>query len=373
VRCLSVRDASTRGAVIREAVRVLRGGGIVAFPTETVYGLCVEAGSREAVERLFALKGRDARRACAYLLADRDAAESYVGSLPPFARRIADHHWPGPVTLVVPGREGSDMVGLRLPEHPAARLLASQAGRPLLQTSANRSGEPAALNASGVIRALGDSVDLILDGGRAPGGRSSTVVRCDDASYTVLRAGAVPADAIARAAARLILVACTGNICRSPLGEAMLRHATAKRLGCRAAQVALHGFRFGSFGTMAMPDHPATEHSVTVAAERGLDLRTHRSRTFSIALLEEAEQVYCMAKNHLEFLQPYFTGERSDALALLDPKGKQVHDPYGRSLKVYRKTAEQISKAVARRAEELVAPEEEEEQEEAAEPEADEG
>jgi protein-tyrosine phosphatase len=256
------------------------------------------------------------------------------------------------VTLVVPGHKDGETVGLRLPALELPRALADIAGHPLLQTSANRTGQPAALNAAAVEESLRGAVDLLLDGGRAPGSRSSTVVRCDRRSVTVLRAGAVPDEEILRAASELTLIACTGNLCRSPLAEALLRKLVAERLGCAPTDVARFGHRFLSFGTMAMVNRPATAEAIEVGREHGVELSGHRSRIFSPRLLASARRVYGLARNHIDFLLPYFS-DRPHALDLLDPKGREIHDPYGRSLKVYKRVGVQIARAVARRADEL--------------------
>ncbi|HEX5136718.1 MAG TPA: L-threonylcarbamoyladenylate synthase [Planctomycetota bacterium] len=342
---------------VARAAEILRAGGVVAFPTETVYGICADALNPEAVRKLYAVKGRDPEKACAYLLAGAEAAERVAPPMPPLARRLATRLWPGPLTLVVPGQKDGESVGLRLPALELPRALADIAGHPLLQTSANRAGEPAALNAAAVAESLGGTIDLLLDGGRAPGSRSSTVVRCDRRSVTVLRAGAIPTADILRAASELTLIACTGNLCRSPFAEALFRKALAERLGCEPADLPRFGHRFASFGTMAMVNRPATAEAVEVGREHGLDLTHHRSRVFSLRLLGDARRVYGLANNHIEFLRPYFAA-RPHALELLDPKGREIQDPYGRPLKVYRKTADQIARAVGKRVLELSGEEE---------------
>ena len=351
MRQVSVDQKTPDPQSLAEAVRVLEAGGLVAFPTETVYGLCADASNPAAVARLYAVKGRDRERDCAYMLPDRSGFREHADELPLLARRLADRFWPGPITLVVPGKDDG-MVGLRLPSIVLARSLALAAGRPLLQTSANRTGQPAVLNAQGVLEIFPEGVDLLLDGGPAPGGRSSTVVRCSQRRFSILRPGAISEEDIVRAATDLILLACTGNLCRSPLAEASLCHSLATELGCEISELLEHGFRFGSFGTMAMVDRSASDNAVVSAAEHALDLSQHRSRPFSIDLLEEARTVYCLASGHREFLAPYFRDRPGD-LAMLDPKGKDIRDPYGRSLKVYRKVAEQILKACDTRAKEL--------------------
>jgi L-threonylcarbamoyladenylate synthase len=356
---IKVKPEEPAPEAVARAAEVLRAGGIVAFPTETVYGICADALNPEAVRRLYEAKGRDPEKACAYLLADAKAAEKVAPPMPPLARRLAAHLWPGPLTLVVPGRKDGETVGLRLPALELPRALADIAGHPLLQTSANRTGEPAALNAAAVEESLGKAIDLLLDGGRAPGSKSSTVVRCDRRSVAVLRAGAIPAEEILRAASELTLIACTGNLCRSPFAEALFRKVLAERLACAPADLPRFGHRFASFGTMAMVNKPATEEAVEVGREHGVDLTEHRSRIFSPRLLASARRVYCLASNHLDFLRPYFA-DRPHALELLDHKGREIHDPYGRPLKIYRRVGQQIARAVEKRADELLAPEEEE-------------
>jgi L-threonylcarbamoyladenylate synthase len=348
-----VRVDRPDAAPVAEAARVLGAGGIVAFPTETVYGLAVNADDEAARRRLYEAKGRDARKACAFLLASRDDALRHVERLPSFAQRLADAFWPGPCTLVVPGPDGT-LVGLRLSSDPLPRALAEAAGCPILQTSANRSGEPAATDAKGVADALGDAIDLLLDGGPTAEGRPSTVVQCDDAVFSILREGAIPADRVLRVATDLTLVACTGNLCRSPMAEGFFRMEAAALLGCDPEDVVWRGHRFGSFGVMAVPGLPPTPEAVKAAAELGADIAAIRSRRFALALVHEARRVFGASRSHVEFLQPYFH-ERPKDLDLLRPDGKDIDDPIGRGLRVYRRVARELRDACRRRVEEILA------------------
>jgi tRNA threonylcarbamoyl adenosine modification protein (Sua5/YciO/YrdC/YwlC family) len=352
VRTIAVRSNDPHKKVVREAVRVLLEGGIVAFPTETVYGLVVDATNKAACDRLYALKGRGAEKACAFLLPDRDAAGQHVPRIPAPAARIADAFWPGPVTLVLPGQDGT-LVGLRLPSEALPRALAREVGRPLLQTSANKSGQPAAINAAGVAAALGSGLDLILDSGRSPGGRASTVVQCDAHTFKILRAGAVPAAELTRAATDLYLSICTGNICRSPLAEALFRREAAQRLDCDQDDVVSYGYRFGSCGTSGLPGHPASDHSIRVGKELGVDLSAHRGRPMSESVIAEAHAVYCLARHHQDELIVEFPSRVRDC-QILRPDGQDIPDPIGRSLKTYRLVAKQIEAAVQNRIEEIL-------------------
>ena len=190
-----------------DAIRTLRNGGVVALPTDTVYGLAADLASPAAIERLFAAKGRPADRAVVLLLADAAQADA-IASWPASAAGLANAFWPGGLTIVVPQRAGAELpegltggrstIGLRLPDHPAPRALAAGLG-PLPVTSANLSGRPPAADAGEILDQLGDAIDLILDGGPARGGPPSTVVDCSGDVVRILRSGAIPEDAIAAA------------------------------------------------------------------------------------------------------------------------------------------------------------------------------
>lgn len=195
-----------------EAIDLLRRGGLVALPTDTVYGIGVALDAPDGIERLFAAKGRPPDKAIILLVADIGQAER-TGLFGPAARALASAGWPGSLTLVVPRRPevwlpadltaGGSTIGLRLAGHAAPRALARALG-PLPVTSANRSGQPDATNAAAVLADLGEALDLVLDGGTTPGGIPSTVVRCDGWDIEILRIGVMPAARIAEivAAAR---------------------------------------------------------------------------------------------------------------------------------------------------------------------------
>jgi L-threonylcarbamoyladenylate synthase len=190
-----------------DAVAVLRAGGIVAMPTDTVYGVGVALNVPNGLERLFAAKDRPLDKAIVLLVADVQQAAS-VGVLTPAARVLAKRFWPGGLTLVlaqVPGADlpasltgGAATIGVRVPDHDCPLDLARELG-PLPVTSANLSGRDAATSAEEAAAQLGERIDLILDGGPARGGVPSTVVDCSGEQPKVLRAGAIAAEALAAA------------------------------------------------------------------------------------------------------------------------------------------------------------------------------
>jgi L-threonylcarbamoyladenylate synthase len=203
-------DAPESAAAVAEAARVLRAGGLVAIPTETVYGLAADALDAAAVRRIFAAKGRPSFNPLIAHVPDADAARALVAAWPPEAARLAEALWPGPVTLVLPKRPGLvpdevtaglPAVAVRVPAHPVALAVLRAAGRPLAAPSANRYTELSPTRAEHVVRALGDRVDLVLDGGPSGVGIESAVVDLTGVAAgeppRVLRAGALPAATLA--------------------------------------------------------------------------------------------------------------------------------------------------------------------------------
>lgn len=182
---------------LMNALAVLRQGGLVAFPTDTVYGLGALAFSGMAVAKLFPAKGRPESKAIPVLVDGLGALEHVVKELSPEAEDLASRFWPGPLTLVVCRRPElpleigpGDTVGVRMPDHPVALRLLTAAG-PLAVTSANRSGEPECSTAEAVLVALGGRFDVLLDGGPTPGGPPSTVVDCTQTPCRILRQGPI--------------------------------------------------------------------------------------------------------------------------------------------------------------------------------------
>jgi L-threonylcarbamoyladenylate synthase len=188
-----------------EAVEVLRAGGIVGLPTDTVYGIAVALTTPGGIERLYEAKQRPLDKGIVLLLDDATQA-ARTGLLTPAAAALAAAAWPGGLTIIVPQRPdvpwppaltgGAATIGLRIPDHDAPRTLARSLG-PLPTTSANISGLPEAADATAILDQLGDAIDLVLDGGPARGGPPSTVVDCTGADPLIVRDGAMPVAEIA--------------------------------------------------------------------------------------------------------------------------------------------------------------------------------
>lgn len=183
-------------AILR-AGQVLSQGELVAFPTDTVYGLGALAWNKQAIDRLFTVKGRDTSKAIAVLIGRTADLRLITAQLSQTAWRLSQRFWPGAITLVVSRHPGlpdnlssEPTIGVRMPDHPLALALLQHTG-PLAVTSANLSGQSSATTAIEVLDQLGDQIPLILDGGRTPSGQPSTVLDCTGDGLKILRQGAI--------------------------------------------------------------------------------------------------------------------------------------------------------------------------------------
>ncbi len=184
---------------IKQAVTILKNGGVVAYPTDTVYGLGACMTDINAVDRIFQVKGRPKGMALPVLLADFKQIAEIVTAVTPAAKRLADEFFPGALTIILPKSEyvpdiitgGGRTVAFRIPNHPVPLALVKGLGRPIVGTSANLSGQPSALSAAEVSNQIGDKIDMVIDGGKCPGGIESTVIDLSGEKPVIRRQGAI--------------------------------------------------------------------------------------------------------------------------------------------------------------------------------------
>ncbi len=252
-------------AAIADAARILRRGGLVAFPTETVYGLGANARDGEAVARLFEIKERPRINPLIVHVRDQAAAE-LLGEFTPTARSLAKRFWPGPLTLVLPRKTsagvsrlvsaGLDTIALRVPAHRVSAELLAAARVPIAAPSANISGRVSPTTAAHVAAELGDRVELVLDGGRATLGLESTVLGFEGDEVILLRPGAIPSGEIERVAGPLRTQEV--KVIRAP-GQLASHYAPRARLRLNASDLrdgeALLAFGHGLAGS---PDRHLT-------------------------------------------------------------------------------------------------------------------
>ncbi len=270
---------------IERAVAVLRRGGLVAFPTETVYGLGADATDDDALARLYSVKRRPADHPVIVHLGRKADLEEWASAVPDAARRLAAALWPGPLTLVLPAAGtvsrvatgGLDTVGLRVPDHPLALELLDAFGGGIAAPSANRFGRVSPTSAHAVEQDLGPEVDLVLDGGTCAVGVESTIVAVTDTDVRVLRPGAVTVDTVAALTGH---VPTTGGATPAP-GTLPAHYAPAARVdvvsttalrGHLTALGADSGVRVGLLGPASdLASVDAAVPVVTLAAVRDAD------------------------------------------------------------------------------------------------------
>jgi len=265
-------DADALDPAIAEAVRVLREGGLVAFPTETVYGLGARALDPAAIARVFAAKGRPSQHPLIAHVTGEDDARLLAAAWPAHAALLARAFWPGPLTLVVPRAPhvpaavagGGDSIAVRAPAHPVARALLGALGEPIAAPSANRYQSLSPVTAAHVVKSLGDAVDLVVDGGPTTNGIESTVVDVRGSEAVVLRPGAIDL-----AALRSVVPARHRDA--APVGEAAPR-----------ASPGMDARHYAPRATLFVVDGPE-------AAERfAIDAKTRARREGEVALVVRA-------------------------------------------------------------------------------------
>jgi tRNA threonylcarbamoyl adenosine modification protein (Sua5/YciO/YrdC/YwlC family) len=366
---IDVRGADDWRDVVHRAVQALAEGRLVAFPTETVYGLAASGLDAGAVDRLVEAKGRRVGQPFTLAIKSVDEARDYVPDMCPLAQRLARRCWPGPVTLVVDDSHPDSLVrqlpprvqkvvslkqtvGLRVPGHEVVLDVLRMLAGPLVLTSANRSGQPDAVTGQEVLDKLGGRFDLLLDDGPCRFGQPSSIVRVQGGKYRVLREGVVPGRTLQRLASVMVLLVCTGNTCRSPMAEALCRSMLSERLGCDPEELEDHGVIVMSAGIAAMMGGRASQEAAAVMAERNLDLTDHETQPLTEPLVRHADLILTMTRTHREAIVAQWP-EAAERTLPLCVEGDDISDPIGGPLERYRDCADQIERELRSRLDQL--------------------
>ncbi len=366
---IDVKNTEDTRDVIHRAVAALAEGKVLAIPTETVYGLAASALNADAVQRLIDIKGRDRERPLALAIKSADDALDYVPTMTPLARRLARRCWPGPVTLVLDDAHPDSVVsrlpesvqkvvvpdgtvGLRVPANEITLQILRLLAGPLVLTSANKSGKQEATEASELLEALEGDVDLVIDDGKCRFSQASSVVQVKDEQVSILREGVVQKSVIDQLTGFMALIVCTGNTCRSPMGELLLKKAIAEKLNLKIEELDQHGIAVASAGIAAMPGGQPSKEAVEVMDSLGLDLTGHSSQPITDRLARHADIILTMTEGHRYALVNHWP-DVAPRTHLLRKDGQDVTDPIGYSFSVYKNCAEQIRENLNQWVEEL--------------------
>ncbi len=344
-KIIKINPLAPEAAYISQAAKVLASGGLVIIPTETVYGVAVDANNKKALDRVYEIKKRPKDKPFALLVADIQQVQELANNIPVVAYKLMRKFWPGALTILLKSKD-QGKVGIRMPDNRIALEIIRQAKVTLACPSANISDQPAPVDFKEAVKDLEGLVDLAIDGGSAKLGKESTIVDLTVEPLQIVRSGAIKDELILTAAkTKNILFVCTGNSCRSVMAEIYLKKLL-KDKGRTDVQIS-------SAGMMAMEGMRASEETRQVLSKEGMNADAHLSRRVTKELVDESDLILVMEKIHEERILELAPGAKNRLFLLkefakIDDSNLNIADPIGGSFQFYQEVFYTIKQAVER-------------------------
>ncbi len=330
---------------IEQAAGVLQNGGLVIFPTETVYGVAANMQNAKAMDRLYKIKQRPKDKPFSIHIDSKEKVELYARDIPTSAYKLMNKFWPGPLTIILKANSGGT-VGFRLPDCAIATELIKNAGVAVVAPSANLSGSPAPITFQDAIKDLEGKVDLAIDAGPAKIGLESSVVDLTCGHALVMREAAIKKEDIEKVAnKKTVLFVCTGNTCRSVMAK-YLMEKILKDQGRNDVEVS-------SAGILMMQGMGASFEVLNLLNKHNINASAHTTQRINIDLIRQSDLILVMEKIHEEEIAKIAPGEKKRVFLLkefakIDDSDLNIYDPIGKFPEFYEQAFYTIKEAVER-------------------------
>jgi protein-tyrosine phosphatase len=393
---LKINDPVRDIEKIKEAAECINSGGLVVFPTETVYGIACKIDAK-SLARLDEVKKRDADKRYTLHIGDKNKLQDFVPTLSLPAKKLVKNAWPGPLTIVfqldqaditrLEKRFGSETVkllysplgdglrrdnaiGIRCPADNVACELLNLCSSPVVAPSANTAGSKPATDAEQALRQLDGLVDMVIDAGPCRYKKSSTIVKISSADWQILRPGVYSEKQIQKMLTVNILFVCTGNTCRSPMAGGFAKKLLAGKLKCDidpapscsipqkefrrcgVDRLERMGYKITSAGVAALNYINASAEAIRFCASKGIDIAGHKSRRLTAEILKEADYIFAMSAGHRNDIIRLLPEVAEKCILLND--GGNINDPIGGDFEAYKICGSVIENAVNKRICELL-------------------